>query len=88
MGIDGFAGALHFCSIQNYENCFMNRLPNRIVVYARDVMNITGRKERAAYKLLALIRKKYNKPKEAFISIDEFCAYTGLKEDKVEKFLV
>jgi hypothetical protein len=66
----------------------MNPLPNRIVVYAKDVMNITGRKERAAYKLLAQIRKKYKKPRESFISIDEFCAYTGLKEEKVERFLV
>jgi hypothetical protein len=36
-------------------------IPNRIVIYAKDIKNITGRKERAARKLIAKIRKKYKK---------------------------
>ena len=63
-------------------------IPNRIVIYAKDVMNITGRKERAARKLLAQIRKKYKKQKGEFISIDEFCEFTGLKKEGVYSFLV
>ena len=63
-------------------------IPNRIVIYAKDVMNITGRKERAARKLLARIRKKYQKGRGEFISVDEFCEYTGLKEEKVSIFLL
>ena len=51
-------------------------------------MNITGRKERAARKLLAKIRKKYQKKNGELISIDEFCEFTGLKEEKVAAFLV
>ena len=51
-------------------------------------MNITGRKERAARKLLAKIKKKYNKKEGEFISIDEFCEFTGLKEEKVSVFLL
>lgn len=62
-------------------------IPNRIVIYAKDVMNITGRKERAARKLLAQIRKKYKKQKGAFISIDEFCEFTSLKKESVREFL-
>ncbi len=50
-------------------------------------MNITGRRERAARKLLARIRITYNKKDGAFISINEFCEFTGLKEDLVNKFL-
>ena len=65
----------------------MNPLPPRIVIYAQDVMNITGRRKRCAYKLLQQIRRKYNKPKHAFISVDEFCEFTGLKEEKVNRFL-
>ena len=65
----------------------MNPLPNRIVIYARDIMNITGRRERTAHKMLSAIRKKYNKPKHAFITIYEFCEYTGLKEERVYPFL-
>jgi hypothetical protein len=62
-------------------------IPNRIVIYAKDVMNITGRKERAARKLLARIRKKYQKGKGEFISVDEFCEYTSLRRDSVSEFL-
>jgi len=63
-------------------------IPNRIVIYTKDVMNITGRKERAAKKLLAQIRKQYNKKRGGFISVEEFCQFTGLKEEKVSLFLV
>jgi ribosomal protein S3 len=63
-------------------------IPNRIVIYAKDVMNITGRKERAARKLLAKIKKKYKKKPGEFISIKEFCEFTNLDERMVTKFLV
>ena len=62
-------------------------IPNRIVIYAKDIMNITGHRERAARKLLAKIRKKYKKKAGEFISIDEFCEFTSLKEEKVREFL-
>jgi len=63
-------------------------IPNRIVIYAKDIMNITGRKERAARKLLAQIRKKYKKKKGEFISIKEFSEFTGLDIDLVQVFLI
>ena len=62
-------------------------VPNRIVIYAKDVINITGRKERTARKLLAQIRKKYQKKQEEFITVYEFCEYTGIKEERVLPFL-
>jgi hypothetical protein len=63
------------------------KIPVRICIYAKDVINITGRKERAAWKLLAQIRKKYKKQKGQFITIDEFCEYTGISEERVLPFL-
>ncbi|MCP9752431.1 hypothetical protein [Ferruginibacter sp. HRS2-29] len=63
-------------------------IPRRIVVYAKDVMNITGRKERAARKLLADIRKKYKKKKGDFISVKDFSNFTGLDETTIAPFLV
>jgi hypothetical protein len=36
----------------------MNTIPNRIVIYARDIMNITGRRERTAHKMLSAIPQK------------------------------
>ena len=62
-------------------------IPVRIVIYAKDIMLITGRKKRTAHKLLVQIRKQYNKDRGAFVTIQEFCAYTGLKEEQVLPFL-
>ena len=63
-------------------------IPKRIVIYAKDIENITGRKERTARKLLAQIRTVYNKERGDFITIDEFCLYTGIKPELVEPFLI
>lgn len=63
-------------------------VPNRIVIYPKDVQNITGKRERTARKLLSDIRKKLGKLKSEFITIDEFCSHTGLKKESVQEFLV
>lgn len=63
------------------------KIPTRIVIYAKDVMMITGRKERAAWKLLAAIRKKYKKKKGQFVTVDEFCEHTGINQEIVKPFL-
>lgn len=65
----------------------MKTIPNRIVVYPKDVMNITGRRERTARKLLAKIRKQLGKPVGSFITVEEFCLFTGLREEKIIPFL-
>jgi hypothetical protein len=62
-------------------------IPKRICIYAKDIMNITGRKERAARKLLAKIRKKYKKKTGDFLTVKEFCQFTGFDEVIVKEFL-
>ena len=62
-------------------------IPNRIVIYAKDITNITGRKERPARKLIAKIRKKYKKENGTFITIFEFCEFTGLPPESIKGFL-
>jgi hypothetical protein len=64
------------------------KMPGRIVIYAKDVENVTGRKIRAARKLLHRIREQNQKPKDAFVTVKEFCAYTGIGEDEVRAFLL
>jgi len=59
----------------------------RIVIYAKDVMNITGLRERAARALLARIRKEYGKKKGEFVTIYEFCQFKGMKVEHVRPFL-
>ncbi|PZR26321.1 MAG: hypothetical protein DI538_26590 [Azospira oryzae] len=62
-------------------------MPNRIVICAKYIMNIIGRKERAALALLAAIKKRFKKKGE-FVWVDEFCVFTGLKKESVREFLV
>ena len=65
----------------------MNIIPNRIVIYAKDIQNITGRSERTSRKMMSALRKKYNKNRGDFITVEEFCSYAGIKENQVVKFL-
>jgi len=64
------------------------KMPRRIVIYAKDVENITGRKTRAARKLLQRIREQNKKPNEAFVTVNEFCRYTGMCVEEVREFLL
>jgi hypothetical protein len=65
----------------------MNKVPTRIVLYAQDIMNITGRCKRTARRMIAAMRKKFNKPTRGFITIDDFCEFTGLTENYVVAYL-
>ena len=64
------------------------KMPRRIVIYAKDVENMTGRKSRASRKLLQKIREKYGKDKDAFVTVKEFCLFTGIGEEEVTPFLL
>lgn len=64
------------------------KIPKRIVVYAKDVENITGRRERAARKVMQKIRTAFGKPRDGFVTVREFSLYTGIDEDLVREFLV
>lgn len=60
----------------------------RIVIYTKDIMQITGKGERASRNLLNNIREKLGKTKSDFITVDEFCLHTGLKLEQVQPFIV
>ena len=65
----------------------MNKIPTRIVIYAKDIMNITGKCERTARRMIAAIRIKFDKPVRAWITVDDFCRFTGLKEENIYPML-
>lgn len=65
----------------------MKAVPTRLVIYAKDVQQITGRCERSSYYLLQQIRKYFRKDPKAFVSVEEFCVYTGLREEEVKEQL-
>lgn len=63
-------------------------VPKRICIYPKDVQNITGRKEKTARRLLNKIKNKLGKPKEGFVTVQEFCEYTGITEEEVARFMI
>ncbi|WP_276503198.1 hypothetical protein [Terrimonas pollutisoli] len=65
----------------------MKTLPTRVVIYPKDVENITGRRGRTARKLLQKIREALGKRSHEFITIKEFCLFTGISEELIKDFL-
>jgi hypothetical protein len=62
-------------------------IPKRIVIYAKDIQNITGRKRRTCHHMLGKIRKYYNKKKDQIITVREFCDFMNINEELVKDFL-
>ena len=55
----------------------------RIVITTEDVMRITGRGMAYSRRLLCKIREHLDKPERSLITVDEFCAYTIIKESSL-----
>ncbi|UFH36551.1 hypothetical protein [Flavobacterium acetivorans] len=60
----------------------------RICIYPKDVQRITGKSYRYSRLLLIAIKKELNKQEHQFLSIEEFCLYTGLKLELVQPLIV
>ncbi len=56
----------------------------RVCVYPKDIQRITGKSERYGRKLLNIIKQFYSKKGYQFVTIEEFCNYTGIGEDLVK----
>lgn len=62
-------------------------LPRRLVIYARDVENLTGLSPRSARRMIHQVRKELGKRKGQYLTIPEFCAVTGFNQEHVREFL-
>jgi|GEM_PF-380465 hypothetical protein len=60
---------------------------NRLIIHRKDIMRITGNSDRYARNLMTRMREYYKKDRKHFITIEEFCEYTGLKPDDVRALL-
>lgn len=58
-----------------------------MVLYSRDVQNITGRSPRTSRKLLQKLRLALGKEPDEFVTITEFCEFYGFDEEKVKSYL-
>jgi hypothetical protein len=63
-------------------------IPQRIVIYPRDIANITGCAGRTAQRLLQNIRQVFEKQKFQFVTVQEFCLFAGIDEETVRKSMV
>ena len=63
------------------------KIPERVIITSKDIENILGKSARAARKYMALLRRIYKKPAGQFITVEEFCAASGLTEEQVKGFL-
>ncbi len=60
---------------------------NRICIYPKDIQRITGRSERYGRRLLERIKDHLDKERHQFITIDEFCDYSGIKREDIQEYL-
>lgn len=60
----------------------------RVCIYPKDVQRITGKSYRYSRLLLIDIKKHLHKQEHQFLSIEEFCLYTGLKLELVQPLIV
>ena len=60
---------------------------NLLFLYNKELQKITGRGEKACYRLMCKIRMKYGKDSGIPITFDEFCEYTRLKPEMVQQLL-
>ena len=56
----------------------------RICIYPADVQELTGRSENYSRALIRKIKRHLGKEKYQFVTIEEFCAYSGLSFDLVK----
>ena len=64
-----------------------SKMPARLVIVSKDVENITGLSDRASRQLLQKIKEALGKLKTMFITVNEFCLFTGIPEEDVRDFL-
>ena len=57
----------------------------RLCIYPKDIQIVTGKSERYGRSVIQQIKKKYLKESHQLVTIEEFCNYIGLNEEKVLK---
>ena len=59
----------------------------RVVLYVKDVQQLTGKGETTSRAILQKIRRNKAKTKEQFVSIEDFAEFTGISLDLIKQHL-
>jgi hypothetical protein len=65
----------------------VKKIPGRILLYSRDIENITGKSRRTSQRLIQKIRQIYGDSGESFVTMKEVCKHLRLEEEDVMKFI-
>ena len=56
---------------------------SRLIIYPKEISSITGKNYKSSWLLLLKIKKYFGKDDHQFVTIKEFCHYTGIPESEV-----
>ena len=59
----------------------------RLCIYPKDIQIVTGKSERYGRYLIKKIKEAFSKQDHHFVTIDEFCQYTGLSIQAVRQLI-
>lgn len=65
----------------------MKKHEARLCIYPKDIQRITGKSYRQSIRILKAVRQLFNKPENSYVSVTEFCIYSGLTYQEVVAFL-
>lgn len=60
----------------------------RVCIYPKDVQRITGKTYRQARLYLKKVKESLNKESHQLVSIEEFCAFSGLQMEHVLRCII
>lgn len=65
----------------------LNKIPDRSVLYPRDIENIFGCCRHTARRIAKQIREGLGKLYMGFVTLTEFCNHFQMQEEEVRKYL-
>lgn len=65
----------------------MKMATKRICIYPKDIERITGKSYKQSARIFKEIKKSLNKLDNEFLTVEEFCQYSGLKIEQVEPLI-
>jgi len=66
----------------------MRKTLQRVCIYPKDVQLITGKSYRQSVRLVRKIKEELHKGNNEFLTIDEFCNYSGIKYEQVSHLIL
>jgi hypothetical protein len=66
----------------------MKTVIKRVCIYPKDIQRITGKSYRQSTRLMQKIKRDLNKLDNEFLTIDEFCTYSGIKYEQLDHLII